>query len=50
MNRFDLWIASWIDIAVGIVGVLSLGAYRPLWDMNFCVWAALRHIDRNRTI
>lgn len=35
---FLRWLRSWIELAVGLVSVLSLGIYRPWWDFSYMVW------------
>jgi hypothetical protein len=42
MNRFEMWILGWIDIAVGIVIVLSLGHLNPSWELRWCIRCTLR--------
>jgi len=31
-HRLDMWIGAWIEIAVAIVTIVTLGAVRPGWD------------------
>jgi len=35
---FLRWVQYWIDIFVGITGVLTLGLYRPWWDFKYIFW------------
>lgn len=44
MSRFELWIAGWIDIVVGLIQVLTFGFYRPWWDMSWCAFCAKRKL------
>jgi hypothetical protein len=44
MNRLQCWVAAWIDIAVGLTGVLTFTLYRPWWDFHFSCWAVRRNL------
>ena len=32
------FVSAWIDLADGVVGILTLGFYRPGWDYRFMLW------------
>jgi hypothetical protein len=37
--RRHRWLLGWIQIAEGIVEILSLGCWSPQWTLRFRVWA-----------
>lgn len=39
LYSFAFAVVDWIDASVGL---LTLGQYRPGWDMRFAAWYALR--------
>jgi uncharacterized membrane protein YjgN (DUF898 family) len=43
--------SSWIDLAQGIIGVLTFGFVTPGWDMQLMLWASkniiIRRINAN---
>jgi hypothetical protein len=44
MTKLHLWLGGWIEIAQGIVCVLTLARYAPNWEMSFYAWATLKKI------
>jgi len=38
-NRCKNWVASWLIIAIGLVGVLSFGFHLPKWFRRYTDWA-----------
>jgi hypothetical protein len=46
MVWLSYWVASWADLAVGLMGVLSFTFYRPNWDMDARIWFDLRIINK----
>lgn len=50
MRIIEDWLAGWIDIAAGIVCVITLTAYRPWWDMQFSVWVSKRRLAKLRGV
>lgn len=36
--RIYNFIAAWTDLADGVVGILTLGFYRPGWDYRLMLW------------
>lgn len=39
LYSFAFAVVDWLDASVGL---LTLGQYRPGWDMRFAAWYALR--------
>jgi hypothetical protein len=46
MTRFQCWIAAWVDVIVGLIGVISLGFYRPWWDFSYSCWITKRNLKK----
>ncbi len=42
MTRLDLWVMYWVELAAAVVGIVTLGVYRPGWEFDFAAWATLR--------
>jgi len=47
-RQFFNWILAWIEIAMGIVGVLSLGYIYMEWDLEFMSWQVKRDFIKRR--
>jgi hypothetical protein len=50
MNEMRVYnfIASWTDLADGVVGIFTLGFYRPAWDFKFMIWHSKKTLERRR--
>lgn len=46
MTHFQHWIAAWIDMIVGLLGVITFGLYRPWWDFTYRCWATKKGLKR----
>lgn len=44
MHRFMLWIGSWVSLGQSIAEILSLGLFRPNWEMQFLMWETIRNL------
>ena len=44
--RIDLWIASWLDVICGLISVVTLTYFRPIWDFDFRCWSSKRRIRK----
>jgi hypothetical protein len=44
MNKLEIWLAAWIDMVCGFVGVITFTLYRPWWDFSFRGWATKRKL------
>ena len=38
--------SSWVNLAQGVVGVISLGLITPNWDIDFVFWDAKRQMEK----
>ena len=45
-HYFLNWIGSLIDIIDGLAGVITLGIWRPVWDMRFVAWRIVRGLKK----
>lgn len=45
--RWDVWVASWLDILCGAISVLTLTFYRPIWDISFRCRTSKRRLRRS---
>lgn len=36
--RINWWVAAWIDMVCGLLGVVTFTIYRPWWDMDYRFW------------
>jgi len=43
---FNNWIAAWIDIVCGMIGVVTFTICRPRWDFEFRAWSGKRTLKR----
>ncbi len=42
------FLASYVDVATGLVGIATLGFYRPYWDIKFVTWHAKHLMEKRR--
>jgi len=40
------WLIAWADMFAGMVSVLTIGKYRPEWDMNVSLWLSKKAVKR----
>lgn len=40
------WVGYWLDMVCGIIGVLTLGFYRPWWDFDYRAWSSKKELKR----
>ena len=48
MNRFEIWILGWTEIANGLIEVISFGFFNLGLDYKFCKWATQRKIKKKQ--
>lgn len=47
MTRIEQWACGWVEIACGLVTVLTLAHCTPRWEMDFCSWCVRRKCETN---
>jgi hypothetical protein len=47
-TRLEAWIAAWIDIACGIVTIVTFTAYMPSWYFDFMGWCINRRKNERK--
>lgn len=45
-RRLFFWIRHWIELAEAIIGIITLGFYRPWWSFNFTTYRAKAALRR----
>ena len=48
MNHFEMWILGWIEVAQGVISILTLGHVYTHWDMEWCYWASVRKFKKSK--
>ena len=36
--RWQWWIAAWLDVICGLLGIITLTYLRPTWDVDYRKW------------
>ena len=39
------FVGSWIDFAQGLVGIVTIGLYRPYWDMAYTFYTTKKDMN-----
>lgn len=46
MHRWEIMVLGAIEIATGILRILSLGFFDPGWEMDWCAYCTIRDCRR----
>lgn len=47
-HKIEVWLACWLDMLEGLVGVVTFTLWLPWWGMKFRVWMIKQNAARRK--